>query len=660
MLATLNDVLPAARAGRYAVPAFDCVEDVMIRAVIETCEEHRTPAIIMGLPGPDLDGNGWYYVPGLVRAVAERHGVPVVIHLDHATKLDDIRRAVDLGFTSVMIDGSALPFAENVAITRAAVEIAHPHGVTVEAELGKVGGAELEGAKFAANILTEPREVEMFVAETNVDALAVSIGTSHGVYRSLPRLDIGRLAELNAASKPPLVLHGGSGTPIDQLQQAVRSGITKLNIYADNRQAMVRGLLESARTFKRTDPLPRDIFGPIRRQIAAVVKEKINVLFAAGRIGKAPEHAARRLDPAGQQTHVEQARPLRSRGRKLVAISDKYIPFDVMRDGLAGLKDAGVSVEVRKWEHDTLVDLQQANLAIEQGGPDAVKLSPELMANLAGVEMLVVQFAPVGKALIEAAKDLKVIAVLRGGVENVAVEEATRRGIAVLNTPGRNARAVAECALGMILAEIRNLARSHEKLMHGTWTRNYPNKDGIPELCGKTVGLVGYGSVARLVAGYVHAMGSRVIAYDPFAKGDTSPATLVDLPTLMRDSDVVSVHARLTKETEKLIGRRELAMMKPTAVLVNTARSGLIDEPALVEALQRKRIMGAALDVFDVEPLPEGSPLLKLDNVTLTPHLAGSTIDAFRNSPKMSAGHLERMLAGETDLPIVNGVKVKM
>jgi D-3-phosphoglycerate dehydrogenase len=655
MLATLNDVLPAARAGRYAVPAFDCVEDVMIRAVIETCEEHRTPAIIMGLPGPDLDGNGWYYVPGLVRAVADRHGVPVVIHLDHATKLDDIRRAVDIGFTSVMIDGSALPLAENMAITRAAVEIAHPQGVTVEAELGKVGGAELEGARFAANILTEPKEVEKFVAETDVDALAVSIGTSHGVYRSLPRLDIGRLAELNAASKPPLVLHGGSGTPIDQLQQAVRSGITKLNIYADNRQAMVRGLLESARTFKRTDPLPRDIFGPIRRQIAAVVKEKINVLFAANRVtGAAPARGGAEQAPR----HGGQARPLKT--RKLVAISDKYIPLDVMRDGLAGLKDVGVSVEVRKWEHDTLVELQQANLSIEQGGAEAVKLPPDVTADLAGVEMLVVQFAPVGTALIDAARDLKVIAVLRGGVENVAVEAATRRGIAVLNTPGRNARAVAECALGMILAEVRNLARSHEKLMHGTWTRNYPNKDGIPELCGKTVGLVGYGSVARLVAGYLEALGSRVIACDPFVKGSAAPAAMVDLPTLMRDSDVISVHARLTKETEKLIGRKELAMMKPTAVLVNTARSGLIDEPALVEALRQKRIMGAALDVFDVEPLPEGSGLLKLDNVTLTPHLAGSTIDAFRNSPKMAAGHLARMLKGETDLPVVNGVKPRM
>jgi D-3-phosphoglycerate dehydrogenase len=132
---------------------------------------------------------------------------------------------------------------------------------------------------------------------------------------------------------------------------------------------------------------------------------------------------------------------------------------------------------------------------------------------------------------------------------------------------------------------------------------------------------------------------------------------LVDLPTLLRESDVISVHARLSAESRHLIGAKELAMMKPGAVLVNTARSGLIDEAALVRALQERRIMGAALDVFDEEPLPADHPLVGLDNVTIVPHLAGSTIDAFRNSPKMLAAHLARMLRGDEDLPVVNGVR---
>ena len=233
---------------------------------------------------------------------------------------------------------------------------------------------------------------------------------------------------------------------------------------------------------------------------------------------------------------------------------------------------------------------------------------------------------------------------------------ATQRGICVMNTPGRNARAVAEAAMGLILGEIRNIARSHAFLRNGDWRRTFPNSAAIPELNEKTVGLVGYGAVGRLMAHYLVAFGSNVIAYDPFVSGDPAPATLVDLKTLMRQSDVVSVHARLTEETYHLIGREELSLMKPSAVLVNTARSGLVDESALIDALSECRIMGAALDVFDTEPLPPGHPFLTLDNVTITPHLAGSTVDAFRNCPKMMAGHLARMLKGDRDLPIVNGI----
>jgi len=268
-----------------------------------------------------------------------------------------------------------------------------------------------------------------------------------------------------------------------------------------------------------------------------------------------------------------------------------------------------------------------------------------------------VQFAPLARRVIETAPQLKVIGVVRSGIENIAVDYATQRGIAVLNTPGRNARAVAECTVGMILAEIRNIARAHALLAAGQWQRTFPNSAAIPELYEKTVGLVGYGAVGRRVAGYLQAFGSRIIAYDPFAVGNPAPATLVDLETLLRQSDVVSIHARLTQETYHLIGAPELALMKPTAVLVNTARSGLVDEAALVRALAQRQIQGAALDVFDVEPLPKDHPLLQLDNVTLAPHLAGSTLDAFLNSPRLMAGHLARLLRGATDLPIVNGVK---
>jgi len=345
---------------------------------------------------------------------------------------------------------------------------------------------------------------------------------------------------------------------------------------------------------------------------------------------------------------------------KLLAISDTYIPTQFMRQGLAGLEALGVEIEVRQWSHPTLVALQEANLAIEKGGPEAVSLPPEVTENVADFELVVVQFAPLSRAFIEAVQALKVIGVLRGGTENVDVAFATGRGITVMNTPGRNARAVAECTLGLILAEVRNIARAHTHLKQGDWRRTFPNTSAIPELNGKTVGLVGFGAVGRLVAGYLQALGSRVIAFDPYFSGDAGPVTLVDLETLLRESDVVSIHARLTEESYHLIGEAQLALMKPTAVLVNTARSGLVDEKALTRALAERRIMGAALDVFDVEPLPPDHPLLGLDNVTIVPHLAGSTIDAFLNSPKLMAGHLARMLEGKTELPIVNGVPPRL
>ena len=282
MLVTAKEVLADARNRHFAVPAFDCVEDVWVRAILETAEACRAPVFLMCLE-PDVRGNGWAYFSGLVKAVACHHKIPVVLHYDHSTELESIRTAVELGFTSVMIDGSSLPFAENVRLTKAAVDIAHPRGVTVEAELGHVGGMDLEATAHADNVLTEPDEVTRFVEQTGCDSLAVSIGTSHGVYKSQPTLNIERLKQLNRVSPVPLVMHGGSGTPADQVQEAVRNGICKMNIYADCRIALRRGLEKAFASQRREDPLPYEVFGPIRESIAAAAKEKIELLLATGR-----------------------------------------------------------------------------------------------------------------------------------------------------------------------------------------------------------------------------------------------------------------------------------------------------------------------------------------------------------------------------------------
>ena len=285
MLVTLNEVLSRAREQRYAVPAFDFTEDVMARAILETASRVRSPVIMMTLER-DLasgGGKGWIYQSGIVKAAAARLDIPVVLHLDHARDIGLVQKALEHGFSSVMIDGSRLPFEQNVELTRAVTALAQPRGVSVEAELGHVGGMDLEDTACAENVLTEPEELARFVEQTGCDALAVSIGTSHGVYRSLPDLNIQRLRELNAVSRVPLVLHGGSGTPDEQIRAAVREGICKLNIYADLRIAMYRGVKATAGLHHRPDPLPSDLFAPLRDELAEVIQAKIELLGAAGR-----------------------------------------------------------------------------------------------------------------------------------------------------------------------------------------------------------------------------------------------------------------------------------------------------------------------------------------------------------------------------------------
>lgn len=329
---------------------------------------------------------------------------------------------------------------------------------------------------------------------------------------------------------------------------------------------------------------------------------------------------------------------------KVLAIGDRFIPAEFMDAGLEKLREKGLQVDIKEWKHATLTDLQRDNLLVEQNGPEAVELPEELTEGIEAYDIIVLQFPPINKAIIDKANNLKYIAVLRAGTENVDSAYAETKGIEVINTLGRNARAVAEFTLGMILSEIRNIARSHTALKAGEWRKNFPNSDAIPELNEKIVGLVGFGNIGRLVAHYLQAFGSKVVVYDPYIKEAPKGSTLVSLEELLTTSDVVSIHARLSEETYHLIGERELDLMKPTAILVNTARSGLVDETALIQALEKKQIMGAAIDVFDKEPIGADHPYVTLDNVTLVPHLAGSTRDAFANSPKIMADNLIKKL----------------
>jgi len=282
-------MLADAQKNHYAIPAFDVSNYEMMRAVLDVCEEERSPALLMGLE-VDLGGKGLALITSMVRAASEFYTVPVCFHLDHATNLESIKAAVDAGFSSVMFDGSELPFEENARRTKEVVDFAHSRGITVEAELGHVGNAMVGNEKAtvfdenAEDTLTLPDEVVRFVKITDVDALAVAIGTSHGVYRSTPTLRIDRLDEIVAACPLPLVLHGGSGTPDDQIKTAIEHGVTKINIYSDVVGAMNSGLKEKLNSIKNPSTWPVFVFEEARERMREVIREKIRTFGSCGRV----------------------------------------------------------------------------------------------------------------------------------------------------------------------------------------------------------------------------------------------------------------------------------------------------------------------------------------------------------------------------------------
>lgn len=344
---------------------------------------------------------------------------------------------------------------------------------------------------------------------------------------------------------------------------------------------------------------------------------------------------------------------------KIVAVGDAMIPARFIASACKLMKDFQPDVATLSWlgEQDK-VTLQEERIKVEKGGPDAVPTPDGLMEVVPGVEMLFVHYCPVSQRVLDAAgPGLRIVGTCRAGCEHLDVAAATERGIVVFNVRGRNAGAVSDFAVGLMLAECRNMARSHLGIARGAWRKDFINSSHIPELEGKTVGLIGFGWVGKLVCKKLSGFEVKVLVYDPYVSQDIvigSGARPADLVTLMRESDFVSVHARLTPKNRGMIGTRELSVMKPTAYLINTARAGLVDEGALIEVLEKRAIAGAALDVFHHEPIPADHPLVRLDNVTLTSHLAGTTSEALSRSPILLVEDILRYLRGQRAEFIVN------
>ena len=272
-------MLDAARQGRYAIGAFNIYNLETVDAVLEAAHDLRSPVVI-ALGERYLKNFPIQAVAAIVKTLARDSRVPVALHLDHAQKLESIEQAIAAGFTSVMIDGSKLPFSENITVTKRAVSLARPHGVSVEAELGRVvrtGVAE-------ADLFTDPQEARQFIEETKVDALAIAIGTVHGLYKGEPTLDLVRLAQIAEKVSAPLVLHGVSGLPDHLIKSAIQLGVAKLNV---NTEISIQGV-NAARGFLAEKGNENTRFEELmivaRNSMVEVVKKYIKFFGSAGKI----------------------------------------------------------------------------------------------------------------------------------------------------------------------------------------------------------------------------------------------------------------------------------------------------------------------------------------------------------------------------------------
>ena len=278
---------------------------------------------------------------------------------------------------------------------------------------------------------------------------------------------------------------------------------------------------------------------------------------------------------------------------------------------------------------------------------------PDEIASFVGdAQLLVNHLAPVTAGLLERCPELELIAVSRGGPVNIDMAAARARGIAVVNTPGRNASAVAEFTVGMILAETRLITLGHRSLSQGVWRGDLYRADTTgDELCNQTVGLIGYGEVGRRVVPLLAPFGCRMLVHDPYVRIRDEHRALgvreVGFEALLAESDIVSLHARVTPETTGFIDAAAFAKMKRGAYFINTARGPMVVYAALHDALASGRLRGAGLETFDREPPPPDAPLLRLPNVTLTPHIAGASLQTVKVAAAMVAEELRRHVAGE-------------
>lgn len=334
---------------------------------------------------------------------------------------------------------------------------------------------------------------------------------------------------------------------------------------------------------------------------------------------------------------------------KTLLAGDHFVRNDLLASALSTIR--GVTFDVREitlpWPltpYGRVAEVDEASDAEDQ-----------LIDALAEVELAITQMGPFTERVLDSAPELRLLVVCRGGPVNVNVPAAAKRGIMVASTPGRNAVAAAEHAVALTMSALRNLPRLQRTLEQGEWRSDlYAYDECGRELDGSTVGLIGYGAIGQRVARVMLAFGAQVLVADPYIDEAPEGIALVELDELLRRSDVVSLHARLTDQTRGLIGADQIALMPRGAVLVNTARGGLLDYDATVDALESGQLGAAAFDVFPAEPVPAGSRLLTAPNVVMTPHLAGATRQTAHRAGSIAAEAVAAYLTGKDPVGLVS------
>lgn len=282
MLYNMKDLLKVANEHKFAVPAFNISSFDMLKSIMEEVERLECP-VILEIHPDEIEYLGNNFV-SIVRAYALNSKVPVVIHLDHGSTLFDVTRAIRNGYTSVMIDASTQSFEDNISITKQIVELAHNVDVSVEAELGTIGNNGSSEGGTDEIIYTDPNQAEYFVKETNIDTLAVAIGTSHGLYPKgkKPELNIELLKEINSRLSIPIVLHGGSGNPDEEVRESVLYGVGKVNLSSDLKSVFFEQVRQTLIDNKNMYE-PNEVYTEANKKLKKVVEYKMNLLNTVGK-----------------------------------------------------------------------------------------------------------------------------------------------------------------------------------------------------------------------------------------------------------------------------------------------------------------------------------------------------------------------------------------